>query len=407
MYSKKIVFYIVLVSAIPTIANIFNPGTVGIPQLIAQIFISYFLYNLYVTKQYELLDGKRILKLWLIILFFGVVRAFSINYSSYEGIRDSLLALLNIATVYCIYLGGLQNTKNYLKAFFIITLPCAIISSVKWNAHGLTDVAHILYPISLFLLLIPYVSKKCKITLIAITLYSFFHDISVRSNVLLLGFSIILLTLYFISKYHYKIRFRKITWIACFITPIIFLFLGISGRYNFFTELMSTKINISGGGKDRTYMVDSRTAVYEDVFRSFDGTGSLIFGNSPVTKIKTQMNIKERKEGRNRTESGFLNILYYYGIIGILCYMYLSMYASYLAIFRANNKLATLIGLYVAFKFLFIFIEEPNITMTTYFAIGLCLNSVFRNMSEDDVKQVMQGKTQISLYNKPSLDFVK
>lgn len=318
-----------------------------------------------------------------------------------------MLALLNIATVYCIYLGGLQNTKNYLKAFFIITLPCAIISSVKWNAYGLTDVAHILYPISLFLLLIPYVSKKCKITLIAITLYSFFHDISVRSNVLLLGFSIILLTLYFISKYHYKIRFRKITWIACFITPIIFLFLGISGRYNFFTELMSTKINISGGGKDRTYMVDSRTAVYEDVFRSFDGTGSLIFGNSPVTKIKTQMNITERKEGRNRTESGFLNILYYYGIIGILCYMYLSMYASYLAIFRANNKLATLIGLYVAFKFLFIFIEEPNITMTTYFAIGLCLNSVFRNMSEDDVKQVMQGKTQISLYNKPPLNFVK
>ena len=407
MYSGKIVFYIVLASVIPTIANIFNPGTVGIPQLIAQIVIAYLLYNLYGTRQYELLDGGFIFKSWLIILFFGAVRAFLINYSSYAGIRDSLLALLNIATAFCAYLGGLENTKTYLKAFLIIILPCAIISSLKWDAYGLTDVAHILYPISLFLLLIPYVSKKCKITLIAITLYSFFHDISVRSNVLLLGFSIILLTLYFISKYHYKIRFRKITWIACFITPIIFLFLGISGRYNFFTELMSTKINISGGGKDRTYMVDSRTAVYEDVFRSFDGTGSLIFGNSPVTKIKTQMNITERKEGRNRTESGFLNILYYYGIIGILCYMYLSMYASYLAIFRANNKLATLIGLYVAFKFLFIFIEEPNITMTTYFAIGLCLNSVFRNMSEDDVKQVMQGKTQISLYNKPPLNFVK
>jgi len=407
MYSGKIVFYIVLASVIPTIANIFNPGTVGIPQLIAQIVIAYLLYNLYGTRQYELLDGGFIFKSWLIILFFGAVRAFLINYSSYAGIRDSLLALLNIATAFCAYLGGLENTKTYLKAFLIIILPCAIISSLKWDAYGLTDVAHILYPISLLLLLTPYVSKKCKITLIAITLYSFFHDISVRSNVLLLGFSIILLTLYFISKYHYKIRFRKITWIACFITPIIFLFLGISGRYNFFTELMSTKINISGGGKDRTYMVDSRTAVYEDVFRSFDGTGSLIFGNSPVTKIKTQMNIPERKEGRNRTESGFLNILYYYGIIGILCYMYLSMYASYLAIFRANNKLATLIGLYVAFKFLFIFIEEPNITMTTYFAIGLCLNSVFRNMSEDDVKQVMQGKTQISLYNKPPLNFVK
>lgn len=392
MYSGKIVFYIVLASVIPTIANIFNPGTVGIPQLIAQIVIAYLLYNLYGTRQYELLDGGFIFKSWLIILFFGAVRAFLINYSSYAGIRDSLLALLNIATAFCAYLGGLENTKTYLKAFLIIILPCAIISSLKWDAYGLTDVAHILYPISLLLLLTPYISKKWRITMIAIALFSFFHDVSVRSNVLLLSFSAVLLILYLISKYNYQIRFRKITWIACFILPALFLFLGISGRYNFFAELMSTNINISSGSKDRAYMVDSRTAVYEDVFRSFDDAGSLILGNSPVSKIKTQMNIQDQEKGRNRTESGFLNILYYYGVIGILCYMCLSMYASHLAVFRSNNRLATLIGLYVAFKFLFIFIEEPSITMTTYFAIGLCLNPEFRNMEEEEVKQILQGK---------------
>lgn len=392
MYSGKIVFYIVLASVIPTIANIFNPGTVGIPQLIAQIVIAYLLYNLYGTRQYELLDGGFIFKSWLIILFFGAVRAFLINYSSYAGIRDSLLALLNISTAFCAYLGGLENTKTYLKAFLIIILPCAIISSLKWDAYGLTDVAHILYPISLLLLLTPYVSKKWRITMIAIALFSFFHDVSVRSNVLLLSFSAVLLILYFISKYNYQIRFRKITWIACFILPALFLFLGISGRYNFFAELISTNINISSGSKDRAYMVDSRTAVYEDVFRSFDDAGSLILGNSPVSKIKTQMNIQDQEKGRNRTESGFLNILYFYGVIGILCYMCLSMYASHLAVFRSNNRLATLIGLYVAFKFLFIFIEEPSITMTTYFAIGLCLNPEFRNMEEEEVKQILQGK---------------
>lgn len=104
------------------------------------------------------------------------------------------------------------------------------------------------------------------------------------------------------------------------------------------------------------------------------------------------MNIMERKEGRNRTESGFLNILYFYGIVGILCYMCLSIYASYLAISHSNNKLATLVGLYVAFKFIFIFIEEPSITMTTYFAIGLCLNPMFRNAEEDEVKQILRGE---------------
>lgn len=392
MRTGKIVFLIVLASVIPTIANIFNPGTVGIPQLIAQIIIIYLLFNLYDTKQYERLDGKLLLSLWFIILFIGALRAFLNNYSSYSGIRDSLLALLNIATVYCVFLGGLQNTKVYMKAFLIIMLPCAIISSYKWDAYGFTDVAHILYPISLFLLLTPYVSKIWRIFLIAVALFSFFHDISVRSNVLLLSLSVILILLYFISKYNYQIKFRKITWFASFILPIIFLFLGISGRYNFFAELMSSGVNISGGSKNRAYMVDSRTIVYEDVFHSFKGAESLLFGNSPVTKIKTRMNIMERKEGRNRTESGFLNILYFYGIVGILCYMCLSIYASYLAISHSNNKLATLVGLYVAFKFIFIFIEEPSITMTTYFAIGLCLNPMFRNAEEDEVKQILRGE---------------
>lgn len=392
MRTGKIVFLIVLASVIPTIANIFNPGTVGIPQLIAQIIITYLLFNLYDTKQYERLDGKLLLSLWFIILFIGALRAFLNNYSSYSGIRDSLLALLNIATVYCVFLGGLQNTKVYMKAFLIIMLPCAIISSYKWDAYGFTDVAHILYPISLFLLLTPYVSKIWRIFLIAVALFSFFYDISVRSNVLLLSLSVILILLYFISKYNYQIKFRKITWFASFILPIIFLFLGISGRYNFFAELMSSDVNISGGSKNRAYMVDSRTAVYEDVFHSFKGAESLLFGNSPVTKIKTRMNIMERKEGRNRTESGFLNILYFYGIVGILCYMCLSIYASYLAISHSNNKLATLVGLYVAFKFIFIFIEEPSITMTTYFAIGLCLNPMFRNAEEDEIKQILRGE---------------
>ncbi len=397
MYIDKIVFYIVLVSVIPIIANIFNPGIVGIPQLITQILTTYFLYNLYGTRQYELLDGKMVFKLWLIILFFGVVRAFFTKISSYEGFRDSLLALLNIATVYCAYLGGLQNTRTYLKAFLIILLPCAIISSLKWDAYGLSDVAHILYPISLLLLLTPYVSKKWKITLVTIALFSFFYDISVRSNVLLLGFSAILLMLYLVSRNRYQIRFRKVTWIACFIVPVFFLILGVSGKYNIFKELMSTKITISGGGKNRTYLVDSRTAVYKDVFRSLDNMESWIIGKSPVSKIKTQMNLMNKKEGRGRTESGFLNILYFYGLIGVLCYMCLSIYASYLAVFCTNNKLVTLVGLYVAFKFLFIFIEEPNITMTTYFAIGLCLNPVFRNMEEVEVKEFLKGTEQVQL----------
>lgn len=390
MSSKRIIFIIVLASAIPVIANILNPGKVGIAMLIERIVIAYLLYYLYGSAQYEKLDGRRILKVWILILFVGAIRAFIFNYSSFDGLRDSILAFLNIATVYCVYLGSIENAKYYLKSFVVIMIPCALISDLYWNSYGTTDVAHILYPVSLFLLLIPYLSTKWKIFIILIVIYSIFHDISVRSNILLLGFSFILLLLFILNRYNNTIRFKKIMWISCFIFPIIFLFLGISGRYNIFTELMSSNIQIEGGSKDRTYFVDSRTVVYADVFSSIEDVGSLIYGNSPVSKIKTHMALRysSYKNGRNSTESGFLNILYFYGILGVVCFLCLALYSSYLSVFHSNNKLAILLGLYVSFKFLFIFIEEAHISMITYFAIGLCLNPDFRKMFDEDIKSV-------------------
>ena len=46
-------------------------------------------------------------------------------------------------------------------------------------------------------------------------------------------------------------------------------------------------------------------------------------------------------------------------------------------------------GLYVVFKFMFIFIEEPRISMITYFAIGLCMNPEFREMSDSEIKETL------------------
>lgn len=394
MSSEKIIFFIVFASAIPIITNILVPGMVGIPSLIAKLMIAYFLYYFYGTSQYDSLDGKNVLGIWIFILLIGIFRAFIFNYSSYDGIRDSILALLNLAIVYCVYLGSFKNIIYYLRAFVVIMLPCAIFSDIIWKGYGLTDVAHILYPISMFLLLVPYMNKKWKMILIVIALYSIFHDISVRANILLLGFSFILLILFACSKRHYSIRLKKTIWVGCLTLPIIFLFLGISGRYNIFTELMSSPIQISGGTKDRSYFVDSRTIVYVDVFNSIDNTESLIFGKSPVSKIKTHMALRDSsyREGRNSTESGFLNILYFYGIIGVICFWCLVAYSSYKAIFCSNNKLAILLGLFVSFKFLFFFIEEPSFSMVTYFAIGLCLNPAFREMVDENIKESFSGK---------------
>lgn len=393
MKIENIIFYIILASAIPIVANILAPGIVGVPTFISNIIIIIILYQLYSSSQYEILIGKKYIYIWVGILFIGGIRAFFQNISSFEGIRDAILSIVGISSVFCIYLGGIKNIPIYLKSFLIIMGGCSIFSALEWNSYGLTDVAHILYPISFFLFLYPYVSRKMRILLIVVALFSFFYDVSIRSNVLLLSFTFFLLFIFYVSRHRRFLMFRKLIWVTCIVLPFVLLFLGILGRYNIFRELMSSdvKIELSGSKGRSNYMTDSRTSVYEDVLTSIDNASALIFGKSPVAKINTHMAqiSSSYKNGRSSTESGFLNILYFYGLIGVSGFLALTVYSSYMGVYRSYNKLAIMTGLYVVFKFMFIFIEEPRISMITYFAIGLCMNPEFREMSDSEIKETL------------------
>lgn len=389
MKIERIILYTILALAIPIIFNIIKPGNVGIPLFISGLILLYLAYCLYMSKQYEELNGKILLKVWIGILFFGSLRALVLNYTSFNGLRDSLLSFLNISIILCVFMGNIWNLKIYLKYFLIVMIPCAAFSALSWRGYGLTDLAHILYPISLFLLIFPYVTKKNKILILAVAIISFFYDMSIRSNVFLLGGTLVLLCIYYISKKSVVLKYRRFIWSTFLILPLVLLFLGVLGKYNIFKELMSSdiQIEVSGSKNRNNYLTDSRTMVYVDVLNSIDGIDGWLLGYSPVSKIKTGMskNNSDYKMGRNSTECGFLNILYYYGFIGILCFFIIIIYSSYLGLFKSNNKLVMMIGLYVAFKFFFMFLEEPNISMTTYFAIGLCLNSRFREMSDQQI----------------------
>lgn len=389
MKIERIILYTILALAIPIIFNIIKPGHVGVPLFISGLILLYLAYCLYMSKQYEVLNGKTLLKVWMSILFFGSLRALVLNYTSFNGLRDSLLSFLNISIILCVFIGNIWNLKTYLKYFLIIMIPCAAFSALSWRGYGLTDVAHILYPISLFLLILPYVTKKTKILILTVAIISLFYDISVRSNVFLLGGTLVFLCIYYISKNSVVLKYRRLIWSIFLILPLVLLLLGVLGKYNIFKEIMSSDIHIEvSGSKNRSnYLTDSRTMVYVDVLNSIDGIDGWLLGYSPVSKIKTGMskNNSDYKMGRNSTECGFLNILYYYGFIGIICFLVIIIYSSYLGLFKSNNKLVMMIGLYVAFKFFFMFLEEPSISMTTYFAIGLCLNSSFREMSDQQI----------------------
>lgn len=91
---------------------------------------------------------------------------------------------------------------------------------------------------------------------------------------------------------------------------------------------------------------------------------------------------------RQRCETSILNIFNYFGIIGIILYLVIFIYASFLAIYKSRNLFISVIGIYVAFRWLFAWIEDFSRFDLNYLflwiLIGICYSPIFRNMSNKE-----------------------
>ena len=55
---------------------------------------------------------------------------------------------------------------------------------------------------------------------------------------------------------------------------------------------------------------------------------------------------------------------------------------SNLGMYKTNNTLTLLASLFVAYKFAYMFIEDPNINIATYISLGICINDKIRMMTD-------------------------
>jgi hypothetical protein len=69
--------------------------------------------------------------------------------------------------------------------------------------------------------------------------------------------------------------------------------------------------------------------------------------------------------------------------------------ASYLAVNNSNNTYSKMIGIFVAFRWIYAWVEDiNNFSLTTYFLwviIGFCLSSKFRKLTDLEIKIWIQG----------------
>ena len=290
-----------------------------------------------------------------------------------------------------------------LKGTLWIVLPLCFITFFFPPTNGFMSFQHNISFVYIFLLFIPYLNLKWRVILITLAITGLFYDLTRRSYMINLVLVLVVLLGYYLLPG--KIVFQKglkFFFLVFVVSPVILLLLGVSGVFNFFT--IGDKFGeyvVGDESKSRNILVDSRTAIYVDVFKELVEKDAVIWGLGGNGKTKTSLSDVANanfdviyREGRRGTESGMLNYFQYGGIIAAFSYWLLLTTAAYNAIFKSKSSFMRMLGLFVAFKVLYSFVEDKmNVNIASFylmFMISLCYNKIFLSLKDNELTVILK-----------------
>ena len=145
---------------------------------------------------------------------------------------------------------------------------------------------------------------------------------------------------------------------------------------------------------------DTRTFIYEGVLATSLKNDSWLIGRTFVRGyevdqlfgVEAYQIIFERTGRMERIscEVGILNPFTWMGLIGLLLYSLMILAPSWYGVFRGRNKYVQCVGIILAFRFMFSFIEEMQTfgwnTITLWLMVAMCISPKFLKMSNDEMK---------------------
>jgi len=377
--------------------------------------------------QYTFFPGLTTRVITQIMLFLVLLIVFSIKFNhikqiKFEG-KNYLISFLFysiIIYIYSIFISKSYEQWRYLIADYtpVLLLPViGIISSGSYSPiYQVRTLIKYITLLSLFnllnkdlgkienvhfvdfmsynyllILFLPYFKFKYKIIIIAISIATVLLNLDNRSNIIFTIISFLIMSIYYVP---YLLQISKTLRKLLQYIPIVLFLLGILGIVNIFQYLENEFIyNYSTGISEINITTDSRTSIYLDAIDNLNENNAWIWGTGVTNIYKTR--ISEGFEGYDKgrmgaSESGFLNLISFGGFIYVIIFFLIILKSSYLAIYRSNNKISKLLGIFVSFAWFFIFIEIPiGFKMVWYIffiSIGICLNPNFRGLNDAKIK---------------------
>lgn len=281
-----------------------------------------------------------------------------------------------------------------------------IVFLILWPFLYSDAYANFLVPYVFISLFFPLLNYKWKTVIILVFFITMFYGWASRSCLLRLSVAIILGIMFCSNSFSFFHKITKPLTVILWIVPIILFVLGITGIFNIFNideELnLSTRYEILNnvGDNNQSFVEDTRTPVYIDIIESAVEGDYYIFGHSIARGYTSFMFGEQTAEAlggnflhdeRQRSEISILNIFTYMGIIGVLLYMSIFIYSSYLAVFCSKNKFLPVIGLFVAFRWFYGWIEDFSLFnlnyMLLWIMIAICISPAYRGMSNSEFKE--------------------
>lgn len=378
--------------------------------------ISGLILVVFLLSKYSFFDKRNVdnmIIIWIYLLWNTVciIRGMFIAeiYWDWKALIGNAMALMLPIVIFS------ATNKSIVQstlAFYIkYALPLFIFFGliIRTDAFGFY-----LIPISFLLFFLPVLSKQQKTLILVASFIVLVVDLGARSNVIKFGVPFLILLIYYFRK---KIPVKSLEFlrICLFIVPFLFFGLGVTGIFNVFnmSEYMEgeyTSMGVDGEGNrvEQDIIADTRTFIYVEVLESAVNNNYWLLGRTPARGNDSVSFGALGAEWTGRyerlsNEMGLANVFTWTGLVGVILYLLIFFRASFLAVNRSRNIYVKMLGIFVAFRWLYSWVEDINNFTLNYFmlmiVLGLCFSHSFRNMTNREVAIWARGLFDIR-YNR-------
>lgn len=365
--------------------------------------------SIFIFVRFAYIIGYKYLPTFLSFLYktliywfiFQLIRGFIISdsYWEYKFLFENSFTFTFISLTF--FLGKDLNISRFIiRKYLVVVLPLALILLPFTYIFASQLFSRLAIPVTILILLIPYLKKKWIIKFLLILTIFVFSEPGFRTGIIKIITSVLLLVYFYTGLIKFKIIKRILFIILLAMPPVLFIS-AITEDFNIFKELSSNdnlSYEVQEAGTSTKQNSDTRTFLYLEVLNDLVNTDNLILGKSPSQGYKSIYFADSggAKDGyRFSSEVHVLNLLLHFGLVGFLLMLFFTVSVAYYGIFKSNNRLAITLGFVLLSRYILFFIEEfTRFNFNFYFfwlILGLVASKPFRDMDDRQIKLWIRG----------------